>query len=108
MKCIFGLCHKTLHFVKAIHFAVVILSARQPPCGLGALKGSSGKGSQEMGISAVSGGDGWLTGPDVAFVILKLKKERIWGRTNRLGASLATGIKEARPKEASLVEDDSV
>lgn len=49
-----------------------------------------------------------LTGPDVAFVILKLKKERIWGRTNSLGASLATGIKEARPKEASLVEDDSV
>lgn len=61
-----------------------------------------------MGISAVSGRDRWLTGPDVACVVLKLKKERIWGRTNRPGASLATGIKEARPEEASLVEDGSV
>lgn len=61
-----------------------------------------------MGNSAASGGDGWLTGPGVAFVVLKLKEERIWGRTNRSGASLATGIEEARPEAESLVDNDSV
>lgn len=31
MKCIFGLCHKTLHFVKAIHFVAVICTSTPAP-----------------------------------------------------------------------------
>lgn len=75
MKCIFGLCHKTLHFVKAIHFAVVICKCAPAPVRAGGIYGGFWEQRLEEGdLSAVPGGDGGLAGLDVAPVFLKLQK----------------------------------
>ena len=52
MKCIFGLCHKTLHFVKAIHFAAVICKCPPAPVQAGGFTAPSGRRGQKMGVSA--------------------------------------------------------
>lgn len=53
MKCIFGLCHKTLHFVKAIHFAAVICKCPPAPVQSGGFTAPSGRRGQKKGVSAV-------------------------------------------------------
>lgn len=49
MKCIFGFCHKTLHFVKAIHFAVVICKYAPAPVRAGGFYGGFWEQKQEAG-----------------------------------------------------------
>lgn len=82
MKCIFGLCHKTLHFVKAIHFAAVICKCPPAPVQAGGFTAPSGRRGRKMGISAVSGAEGTLTGPAVASDFLKLQRKSL-EKTNR-------------------------
>lgn len=49
MKCVFGLCHKTLHFVKAIHLAAAICNCMLAPRRSGGFYISSGKRGQKSG-----------------------------------------------------------
>ena len=109
MKRIFGLCHKTLHFVKAIHFAAVICKCPPAPVQSGGFTVPSGKRGQKTGISAASGGDGTLTGPAVASDFLTLQRKSL-EKTNRPGSAFATGMTAAGPgvwAGALLIKDNS-
>ena len=88
MKCIFGLCHKTLHFVKAIHFAAVICKCTPASVRSGGFTVSSGRRGQNGDLCGVRWR--WYTDRPCCGICLSEapKKERFGGEQIDLGLPL--------------------